>query len=56
MGLLLARVLWRFDLELVETEDGLSWLDKQRIWGFWRKPALLCRLTPVKREVDTGYL
>lgn len=56
MSLLLARILWRFDLELVETEEGLSWLDKQRIWGFWQKPALLCRLTPAIREVQTGSL
>lgn len=53
MSLLLARILWRFDLHLVETEEGLSWLDKQRIWGFWQKPALLCRLTPAKRDVDS---
>lgn len=48
MNLILARILWRFDLELVETEGGLSWLEKQRIWGFWQKPALLCRLRPAK--------
>ncbi|KAI7789082.1 benzoate 4-monooxygenase cytochrome P450 [Diaporthe eres] len=53
MCLLLARILWRFDLELVETEEGMSWLDRQRIWGFWQKPALLCRLTPAKWEVHT---
>lgn len=56
MSLLLARILWRFDLELVETEKGMSWLDRQRIWGFWQKPALLCRLTPAKREVYTDCL
>lgn len=56
MSLLLARVLWRFDLELVETEEGLSWLDKQRIWGFWQKPALLCRLAPAKREAHTEWV
>lgn len=56
MGLLLARMLWRFDIELVETEEGLSWLDRQRIWGFWQKPALLCRLTPAGREVSTDCL
>lgn len=51
MCLLLARILWRFDLQLVETEEGLSWLDKQKIWGFWQKPALLCRLTPARRDM-----
>lgn len=56
MCLLLARILWRFDLELVETEEGMSWLDRQRIWGFWQKPALLCRLAPAKREVHTDCL
>lgn len=49
ISLLLARILWRFDLQLVETEEGLSWLEKQRIWGFWKKPALLCRLDLAKR-------
>lgn len=56
MSLLLARILWRFDLELVETEEGLSWLDEQRIWGFWQKPALLCRLNSAKREMYTECL
>lgn len=49
MRLLLSRILWRFDLQLVETKEGLTWLEKQRIWGFWKKPPLLCRLSPVKR-------
>lgn len=56
MGLILARILWRFDLHLVETEEGLSWLEKQRIWGFWQKPALLCRITPARRDADTECL
>lgn len=34
MRLILARVLWRFDLELVETDANLGWMDEQRIWGF----------------------
>jgi aspirochlorine biosynthesis cytochrome P450 monooxygenase len=56
MSSLLAHILWRFDLQLVETEEGLSWLEKQRIWGFWQKPTLLCRITPAKREADTECL
>lgn len=44
MRLILARLLWRFDLELErECED---WMKGQRIYGFWVKPSLMCRLSP----------
>ncbi|KAH8736553.1 cytochrome P450 [Ilyonectria robusta] len=44
MRLILARLLWRFDLELEgESED---WMKGQRIYGFWVKPSLMCRLSP----------
>ncbi|CAM1511667.1 Fc.00g091800.m01.CDS01 [Cosmosporella sp. VM-42] len=47
MRLLLARMLWRFDLELMA--DCRDWTEGQRIYGFWVKPPLRCKLTP-KRE------
>lgn len=49
LRLILARMLWRFDMELVETNENLSWLDNQKIWGFWAKPPLLCRLVPARK-------
>ncbi|KAK3303879.1 putative benzoate 4-monooxygenase cytochrome P450 [Chaetomium strumarium] len=49
LRLILARMLWRFDMQLVETEANLRWLDGQKLWGFWQKPPLLCRLVPVRR-------
>ncbi|KAH7150522.1 cytochrome P450 [Dactylonectria estremocensis] len=43
MRLILARMLWRFDLGLErECED---WIKGQRIYGFWVKPSLMCRLS-----------
>nr|UBX54535.1 cytochrome P450 [Aspergillus sp.] len=41
MRLILARVLWNFDLELCE--ESLSWND-QKIYEVWAKPALMCKL------------
>lgn len=49
LRLILARMLWRFDMQLVETEANFKWLDGQKVWGFWAKPPLLCRLVPVRR-------
>ena len=48
MRLVLARLLWRFDLELISDEKG--WVEQQKIFGFWVKAPLMCRLTPVQRE------
>ncbi|KAM5347985.1 hypothetical protein ACJ41O_007809 [Fusarium nematophilum] len=49
MRLILVRLLWRFDLELLpECED---WMDGQRIYGFWVKPPLKCRLRPRQGRV-----
>ncbi|MCJ1300724.1 hypothetical protein MMC08_003521 [Hypocenomyce scalaris] len=46
MRLILARLLWNFDLELVEACE--RW-DEQEIYGFWQKTPLLVRLKPVRR-------
>lgn len=48
MRLIMAKLLWRFDLELVD--GGKNWLEGQKIFGFWAKPPLMCRLYPVKRD------
>ena len=47
MRLILAKLLWRFDLNLLEGMEG--WMQGQKVFGFWAKPPLMCRLEPVKR-------
>lgn len=48
MRLVMAKLLWRFDMELVQ--GGKDWKEGQRVWGFWVKPPLTCRLRPVERD------
>lgn len=43
MRLILARMLWRFDLELMP--ECRDWMEGQKIYGFWVKPPLWCRLS-----------
>lgn len=38
----MARVLYRFDFELVPGQEG--WMDKQRIFVVWEKPDLQVRI------------
>jgi hypothetical protein len=46
MRLILARLLWRFDLELMP--EAKDWND-QKIWLLWDKKKLWVKLTEVKR-------
>lgn len=43
MRLILARVLWNFDLELCN--ESANW-SEQKIYTLWEKPALMCKLRP----------
>ncbi|KAL1841239.1 hypothetical protein VTJ49DRAFT_7307 [Mycothermus thermophilus] len=47
MRLILARVLWNFDLQIAD--DSLDWMSKQRIFNLWEKGQLNVYLTPVER-------
>jgi cytochrome P450 len=47
MRLILARVLWNFDLRIAE--DSLDWMSKQRFYNLWDKGELHVYLTPVVR-------
>ncbi|KFY23056.1 hypothetical protein V493_06128, partial [Pseudogymnoascus sp. VKM F-4281 (FW-2241)] len=47
MRLILAQVLWNFDLEL--TTESENWAD-QKIYSLWEKTPLYVKLTPVMRE------
>lgn len=46
LRLILAKIMWHLDLELVESEQ--KWL-KQRVFALWEKPALQVRVKPVVR-------
>ena len=49
MRLILAKVLFNFDMELVNKER--DWMGEQKVFALWEKPALEVRLRPVKRGV-----
>ena len=48
MRLILTKLLWRFNLELVEGME--KYMNGQKVQGFWVKPALMCMLRPTKRS------
>ncbi|KAI1633880.1 cytochrome P450 [Biscogniauxia mediterranea] len=45
MKVILARVLWNFDIKI--SPDSHDWLKKQRVFNFWDKGPLYAYLTPV---------
>lgn len=47
MRLILAKILWNFDLEL--QEESQRW-NEQKMHIIWVKGPLMVKLTPVKRE------
>jgi cytochrome P450 len=47
MRLILAKVLWHFDLELVRPKE--DWLGMQKVFALWDKGSLGVRLTAVER-------
>lgn len=47
MRLIMVKLLWTFDVELVEPEK--DWMVEQRVFALWEKPPLQVKLTPVKR-------
>ena len=47
MRLILARVLWNFDLELAP--QSMNWSEGLKIFILWDKPSLFVKLKPVKR-------
>ncbi|KAL0933427.1 cytochrome p450 [Colletotrichum truncatum] len=48
MRLILARLVWNFDLELAEESRG--WVERQKVFILWDKGPLKVRLTPVVRD------
>ncbi|KAL2179505.1 P450 monooxygenase [Thermothelomyces heterothallicus CBS 202.75] len=47
MRLILARLLWNFDLELMP--ESRRW-NEQKIYSLWDKGAINVKLTPVSRD------
>ncbi|KAH7026785.1 cytochrome P450 [Macrophomina phaseolina] len=45
MRIILAKILWHFDLELCP--ESSDWAN-QKVWIVWEKPALLCKVKPVR--------
>lgn len=45
MRIIMAKVLWHFDLELCEQSD--RWAD-QKVFNLWQKPELWCRARPIR--------
>lgn len=48
MRLILARVLWNFDM--TTAEDSKDWIKQQKIYMLWEKGPLNVHLTPRVRE------
>lgn len=48
MRMILARVIYNFDLEIAEESRG--WMEKQRIFLFWEKGPLHVHLKPVNTK------
>ena len=54
MRLIVARILWNFDLEL--SEESGKWIEQEAYWT-WHRPPLLMRLKEWQRtEVDIGRM
>ncbi|KAH8719485.1 cytochrome P450 monooxygenase-like protein [Phaeosphaeriaceae sp. PMI808] len=47
MRLIVAKVLFNFDLELVDKEN--DWMQSQRVFVLWEKPSLMVRLKAVRK-------
>lgn len=47
MRLILAKVLFNFDLELVDKKN--DWIRNQKVFTLWEKPALMVKLHPIQR-------
>jgi cytochrome P450 len=48
MRLVLARILWNFDIELCE--ESRDWMDRLEVYTLWKKEPMMVKLTPVVRS------
>lgn len=49
MRVILARILWNFDVELCE--ESRDWIEKLQIYTLWKKQPLMVKLNPVNRSL-----
>ena len=49
MRLILAKILWNFDLELAGDGNGKDWITTQKVFILWEKGPLNVFLKPVRR-------
>jgi cytochrome P450 len=45
MKVILARILWNFDIELCK--ESRDWMDRLKVYTLWRKEPMMVKLTPV---------
>jgi hypothetical protein len=48
MRLIIARLIWNFDIELADKDR--DWFQDQKVFFLWEKRPLMMKLTPVKRQ------
>lgn len=48
MRLILARIIYNFDMELADVPENYDWMKKQRVYNFWEKGPLYVHLKPVR--------
>jgi aspirochlorine biosynthesis cytochrome P450 monooxygenase len=53
MRIILARLLWNFDLEL--SEESNSWADGIKVFMIYQRPSLMVKLRPVVRDCAAPY-
>ena len=49
MSLILARILWNFDVELCDKDEPWAFEKKSKVWVVWDHQPLMVRMTPVQR-------
>jgi hypothetical protein len=47
MRLILAKIIWSFDLELDPSSE--NWLEECKVFALWKKPGLAVRVKEVSR-------
>lgn len=48
MRLIMAKMIWTFDMELDSQSD--KWLENCKVFTLWKKPELMVRLKEVVRD------
>ncbi|KAF9877225.1 trichothecene c-15 hydroxylase [Colletotrichum karsti] len=54
MRIILARIIWNFDIELAP--ESRSWTENQKVYFFWQKPPLWTYFKPRNMQEEPEYL